>query len=41
LLPNDAVGLLMYDMRGNRPGEDTIARITDWVGLAKFSFVPV
>jgi hypothetical protein len=41
----------MYGMRGNRPGEDTIARILDWVGLAfglggilfvaKFSFVPV
>jgi hypothetical protein len=42
---------MMYDTRENRPGEDTIARILDWVGLAfgvsvilfvsKFSFVPV
>jgi hypothetical protein len=41
----------MYDMRENRPGEDTIARILDWVGLAfglsvivlitNFSFTPV
>jgi hypothetical protein len=52
-LPSDVQNhrLLMFDTRGNRPGEDAIARILDWVGLAfglsiilfvtNFSFTPI
>jgi len=41
----------MHDTSGNRPGEDPLARVLDWVGLVfslsvilfvtKFSLIPV